>query len=371
MRALGRIGDPSSVPAVAKLMTDESHEVRKAAYPALGAIGGEASARAIHPRITALASEIQLSTPLTDPRLQEAKWANAALATIASPGSIAVLDPLLDSQNWELSRDAGTAIEAVLEKMAETKSLGGRLDEILKLIRTRGAKAGILSRAFAAIRASGDEAAIDPLHELLKDRDSNIGVESAKTLGVISTKSRSAGELKKRLRDLERQRGSSAILMYWCAYSMAKLGDYSKVRVVTKSYDERLKKDDDDADAHMRLGWLFLDVGLPKEAMKGFSRALRIRRNPKLRADALIGMAVTHAYQGDVQKAEDKLEEAVKLGAQLTPALIARKEVAPLQQSENAEVRSYYEGLRLRIEQAERLKKKKQQQKAQAPGRPR
>lgn len=351
VRALGRVGDTKDIPVIAKALDDESHEVRGAGYSALAAIGSRPAAAVIHPRITELATEITSTSPVNDPKVEEAKWALSALGRIQAPSSISVLKPLLTNENWEFGKSVNYTILQILDAIiADPTQAQGVTPDLLGLVQGESTKFQIVEKAFDAIVALKNADALETLHELLSHSKQNIAILSARALGDIGDR-KSIAELKARYRQVSNNRNSSATLRYWIAHSLARLGDYSSahMRELTSGYEKALSKDGNDLDALLKLGRLLMDINQHKTARKYLSRAVRLQRNPRAKGETTFDIAICYAFGGEFSKADAKIAEARKYSFQVSSNTLDAPRAKALAKHPEQAQRDYYQGLRQRF----------------------
>jgi HEAT repeat protein len=349
--ALGRIGAPSSIETIARGLTDDSLEVRGAAYRALAAVGTPPAARPIHPRLTELGSSIDARTPVNDPRVKEIEWALSAIADIGWADSMSVLRPLVGSDSYSLVQQVLATIRAILDRVENADAPERALPEVLALVTNRPYKAPLVDRAFEVIVEIGHPDALPSLQQWLSHENRNIAVQAARALGEIGDRD-SLAALKDRYREVSGQRGASDTLRYWLAYSIARLGEHSPtvLREITRSYEARLSRDDEDIDAMLQLGRIYREIGKYQRAItRYYTKALRELRNPAKRAEVMFDIGLCYAHLGEFERADDRFAEAARLGLTMNASLLSGDKMRSLARSDDENVREYYSELRRRV----------------------
>jgi len=266
VRALGLRGDPTFLPVLEKLLTDEDPELVRLAIEAIGGLGGPGSEALLIRFIDS----------------KEAAYTSTAIAGLAQLAAKAAAPQILARLRKELAaaEPAANVIEAGVSYL-KVCPLAEALPELQQALEGSAAP---LSRRLAAVEA------------LLATGQSVSGTRKA-VLKILRTASLGA------LRAVTKA----------AALAMAELGDDSGISAVTADLDREIDQNPRNYNALYKRAELYLEFSKWQRAASDFRDGLRQEKDPRDPDRVYLGLA--HAYAGmsryaDAAKYLNRLPEA-------------------------------------------------------------
>lgn len=282
IEALGEIEDPAAIPALTRVLSDSSAELRAAAAYALGEVEDP---RAVEP----------LAQALTDGDVQVRLRAAWALGEIEDGRAVEPLTRVLDDPAREVRLAAVVALGDIED--------GRAVDPLVGMLGDQDAE--IRRRAATALGDIEDSRAVEPLGRLLRsDADPNVRAAAASALGDIETRG-TAPLLAAALQDASvdvRRRAASG------------LGDVDELRTAPPQLIAALQ--DADGEVRRRAARSLGDIGDPA-AVEGLT-ALLHDVDTQTRRTAMWALSEIHdpsAYQVLVNALQDEDPEIRRLAA--------------------------------------------------------
>ena len=170
-RALGEIGGPEAVDALARALASEVHLLRCRAAAALGDIGGPQALEVLRSRLMKTCA-----APVAEIDSEEQGFLETAIARCGS-GAAELIRPLVNGQQYELElRLAAVRILGALGDAAALRPLCALLEDSRPVVRRNAVEAlGRIGRAEAS----------DRIAPLLEDREPTVRDQAAHTLTLI------------------------------------------------------------------------------------------------------------------------------------------------------------------------------------------
>jgi HEAT repeat protein len=322
IEALVALGDRSALPAIEPLVADPNHDVRKAAYAALGALGSESVLPTLYS---------QLDEILRDPDMRQgariagplASAVLDAIGTVGSPESLEKLRVVAPSCPESVQNDVRAACGRILAKI-----LSDRRTDALPLVRPfmDEANPAIRDLAMTIVGAFADKESIPKLLDKLESQNPGLLKKVAETLGAIGERNNVAHKL----RNLLKPEYPWEVRVAAALALGGGLREYSGVAdVLIKPYEERLRENRNDVEARLALARNYKLIAKPRDAISEYREALKMRGS-KDEGEIHLQIAACYAMDGKVDEGRRELDRAKSRGADVEKALAERSELAPL-----------------------------------------
>lgn len=318
IEAIVAIGDRASLPLVEPLVGDPSHDVRRAAFAALGALGNES----VLPTLYAQLEEILRDPDMRTGGAVAGPLANAALAaigSIGSPSSLPALRALQSSCPEPVQVELRAACGKILSRiLAEKRS--DALPEVRPFL--DDAQPALRDLAFDIVGALADKESIPILVKKLESQSPAILKKVAETLGLMGER-----QIAFKLRPL--LKNDSSEVQIAAAIALGRLKDYSGEEILVKPLELRLRENKNDVSARLELARNYKLILKYKSAVSEYREALKMRGS-KDEAEIWLQIAACHALDGKIEDGKKALDQAKSRGADVGKALAERGELAPL-----------------------------------------